>query len=391
MLHAFDVSNPAISPVFKWKVGCPNQSDDVGCTSEDIKALGQTWSTPNAVFLPGYSTTVPVLVVGGGYDTCEDADNASPACSSPKGAGAYVLDASTGQVIKFLATDRSVAADVALIDANRDGVVDFAYAADTGGNIYRVNFSNPSTFAKLEQTIDASKNEWTIAKVAFTGGGGRKFLFPPALLAVKNQVYVAIGSGDREHPIAQSYPYTTPVLNRAYAYRDDLASAAYNLDSLTNNTATDKNTCEATGLQTSGNKGWLLDLNAYGQGEQTVTSALISAGLVFFSTNRPTPAEVCGTGLGEARGYALNLLNGSGGIGATPSCGGDRSAVLVGGGLAPSPVAGVVTVDGVVQNVVIGVVKLDGSTSTPFGGQKLNPNINKTRTRIFWKTNTDSK
>lgn len=389
MLHAFDVSNPNISPIFKWKVGCPNQTDDLGCTSEDIKALGQTWSTPSLVFLPGYSSTVPVVVVGGGYDTCEDADSISPACSSPKGAGVYVLDAFTGKVIKFFATTRSVAADVALIDANLDGVVDFAYVADTGGNIYRINFSNPATFAKLEQS--ATKDEWSISTVAYTNGAGRKFLFPPALIAVKNQVYIAIGSGDREHPTAQSYPYTTPVLNRAYVYRDDLASGAYNLDNLTNNTDQSKNTCSATGLQTSGNRGWLLDLNENGIGEQTVTSALISAGLVFFSTNRPTPAEICGTSLGEARGYALNLFNGSGGIGVNPVCGGTRSSVFVGGGLAPSPVTGVVTVNGVVQNVVIGVAKLDGSTSTPFGGQKLDPNINKTRKRIYWKTNTDSK
>ena len=385
MLHAFDVSDPAQSPVFKWKVGCPNLADDVGCTA-NMANIGQTWSTPTVAFLPGFSQTIPVLIVGGGYDACEDADSASPACSTAKGKGIYVLNAFTGAVIKSFATDRSVAADVVLIDANRDGIVDFAYAADTGGSIYRVNFSNPSTFAKL-----ADSSLWTMTKVAYTSGANRKFLFPPALISLKNQVYVAIGSGDREHPTAQSYPYTAPVLNRAYVYRDDLTTTNFNLDTLTNNTAADKNTCSAEGLQTASNKGWLLNLNAYGQGEQTVTSALISAGLVFFSTNRPTPAAVCSPSLGEARGYAVNLLNGSGGIGVNPTCGGDRSSIFAGGGLAPSPVSGVVTVNGVVQNILVGAPKLDGSASTPFGAQKLNPNINKSRTRIFWKTNTDTK
>lgn len=352
-----------------------------------MSAIGQTWSTPNLAFLTGYKTDVPVVVVGGGYDTCEDADSdPDAACSgTPKGAGVYVLNADTGAVIKSFPTLRSVAADVALVDANLDGKVDFAYAADTGGNIYRINFADTTTFAPLAPAA------WTMTKVAYTNGGKRKFLFTPALLAFKKQIYIAIGSGDREHPTALSYPYTHSVLNRAYVYHDDLTTAAaYNLDSLSNITTT--NTCTAAGLQSdSGSKGWLLDLNENGTGEQTVTSALITGGLVLFSTNRPIVAATCSNSLGEARGYALNLFNGSGGIGVTPACGGTRSSVFVGGGLPPSPVTGVVTVNGVVQNVVIGAANLDGSTSTSIGGQKLDPKIDPKRSRIYWHTSTDTK
>jgi len=61
--------------------------------------------------------------------------------------------------------------------------VDHAYAVDTGGNIYRLDFAS-------------SKSNWVMNKVAYTNGAGRKFLFAPALLAAPgNQVYVGARFG----------------------------------------------------------------------------------------------------------------------------------------------------------------------------------------------------
>src|SRR3546814_9366548 len=71
-----------------------------------------------------------------------------------------------------------------------------------------------------------------------------------------------------------------------------------------------------------------MNLNQYGQGEQTVYSALIAGGSAIFNTNRPTPADndVCTNSLGEARGYFVDLLNASGGVGLNQICGGDSRA-----------------------------------------------------------------
>ena len=387
MLYAFDVSNPT-APNFKWKAGCPSLTSDIGC-STGLTGIGQTWSTPNVAFINGFSTSTPVLVVGGGYDTCEDADSnpsATGFCQTPKGARIYVLNGNDGSVVASFATDRSIAGDVALVDINQDGKVDAAYAADTGGNIYRINFADPLTFAPLPSTA------WTITKVAYTAGSKRKFLFAPALLPYKNQVYVVLASGDREHPTAFSYPYTSPVLNRAYVYLDDpTGTVPTNLDTMSDRTAT--NTCSASAILPGGpDRGWYLDLNANGTGEQSVTSAIISGGLFAFSTNRPVVAAAsCSNSLGEARGYFLNLLNGSGAIGATTNCGASRSTAFIGGGLPPSPVSGVVTIDGKTQNVVIGAAKLDGTASSPIGGQKRDPTISSKRNPIYWRTTTDTR
>jgi type IV pilus assembly protein PilY1 len=295
----------------------------------------------------------------------------------------YVLDASTGAVISVFGTARSVAADVALIAVANAGVVDHAYAVDTGGNIYRIDFA-------------AATSDWAINRVAYTNGAGRKFLYPPALVAAPGgQVYLALGSGDREHPLQSQYPYSA-VLNRFYVYRDSLGSTtANNLDDTTvMDDFTAATTCSTPGvLPASTMKGWFMNLNQYGQGEQTVTSAVIAAGMVAFSTNRPIPSSqgTCSTQLGEAHGYWVNLFNASGGIGLTgASCGGTRSSVFVGFGLPPSPVLATVSVDGRVETVVIGAAQLSGSPSAAIAPQEVRPTIIPTRKEIYWKSSGEN-
>jgi type IV pilus assembly protein PilY1 len=384
-IYAFDVTNPA-SPVFKWKAGCPNLADDVGC-SAGMTGIGQTWSMPEVAFVKGYSASVPVLVVGGGYDSCEEQNAAAPTCTGPKGAAVYILNGNDGSVLATLPATRSVVAEVALLDIDNDGMVDYGFAVDTGGNIYRIDFiDGPTTKVALDPT------KWVMRRVAYTNGAGRKFLFPPALLLNSGKVYMALGSGDREHPLITNYPYTTPVVNRFYMYADDLASSpvATNLDDTTLMLDNSANTTCASEAVTpiSTRKGWFMSLTQNGTGEQTVTSAVIAGGLVTFSTNRPIPASAssCSTTLGEARGYFLNLLNGSGAIGTTGSCGGTRSGVFVGGGLPPSPVLGTIPVGGVPRTVVIGAIQKSGAGSSPISPQLVVPPITSRRSRVYWYT-----
>ncbi len=391
MLYGLDVTRPD-QPVFKWKAGCPNLADDYGCTA-NLDGIGQTWSTPNVAFIKGYSRTTPVLVVGGGYNACEDTDRVSPGCDGGKGHFVYVLDANTGAVIRSFETDRAVAADVALVDVDNDGYPDYAYAADLGGGIYRVDFVG----SYAGRTPLASES-WTSRKVAYTTGAGRKFLFAPALLATQGKVYVALGSGDREHPLQSQYPYAN-VTNRFYVYLDDLTAAAgtpaTNLDTITNYT-TNTDCAAAKVLPNSGTKGWFMDLNQYGQGEQVVTSALIASGMITFSTNRPIPPDAasCSTSLGEARGYWVNLLNGSGAINVPGLCGGTRSSIFVGGGLPPSPVkASSVPIGGKAVSVVLGAVQKGGAASAgasvSISPQRIRPAIASKRKRVYTYTAGD--
>jgi type IV pilus assembly protein PilY1 len=403
-IYAFDVTNPA-SPRVMWKAGCPYpEPNDSGCTAgmsavAGLGSIGQTWSTPVvASTVLGHSG--PVIIMGGGYDPCEDQNLSAPSCTSPNGAGVYVLDASNGAtggtVLASFPTTRSVAADVALIAVTTPGVIDHAYAVDTGGNVYRLDFAS-------------AQSNWVMNKVASTTGAGRKFLFAPALLAAPgNQVYVAVGSGDREHPLYNEYPITSNVLNRFYVFKNSLAStSALNLDDTTKmfnftygagdpgpGNLTSGTSCSTVGvLPTSSMSGWFIDLNQNGQGEQTVTSAIIAAGMVAFSTNRPiAPAlGTCSTNLGAAYGYWLNLFNASGGISATGSaCGGVRDSQFVGGGLPPSPVIATVPVGTQVVTVTIGTAQLAGGVSCGICAQQVSPAIVPTRKTIFWKASGEN-
>jgi len=185
------------------------------------------------------------------------------------------------------------------------------------------------------------------------------------------------------------------VTNRFYVYKDDLAStSANNLDDTAiMNDFTTGTTCSTAGvLPSSSAKGWFMNLNQNGTGEQTVTSGLIASGMVAFSTNRPVPQSsgTCSTSLGEARGYWVNLFNGSGGIGVTGACGGTRSAVFTGGGLPPSPVFSIVPVGGAATLVVIGAAQRTGGASSSIGAQKLNLPITGKRKTIYWKSSGEN-
>jgi type IV pilus assembly protein PilY1 len=390
MLYAFDVTDPD-APKLKWKVGGPNMSDDTGCTT-GFANMGQTWSLPSVAFLKGYSTTTPVIIVGGGYSACEDTDSASPSCSARKGGSVFVIDADTGALVREFApaSAGSFAADLSLSDSNHDGSVDFAYGVTTTGEIYRVDFSD----AGMQP---AASGTWAARKVAAISGG-RKFLYPPALLRSGGKMYVAVGSGDREHPVSSQYPYASSIRNRFYMYVDDLAVPASSTAAVAVAMDTDpavRNFSSATSCSTefvtpgSSLKGWFMDLP--GRGEQTITSALIAGGMVTFNTNRATPGgtNACTNPLGESRGYWVNLLNASGAIGvAGATCGGDRSSVFVGGGLTPSPTLATVVVDGTTETVAIGAAQRSGGASSGIAPQQVKPAITSARKTIFWKSNT---
>ncbi|HUP29611.1 MAG TPA: PilC/PilY family type IV pilus protein [Usitatibacter sp.] len=389
MIYAFDISRTG-DPTFKWAKGCPDIVGDSGCTAS-MSDIGLTWSVPNAAFIRGYASgTDPVLIVGGGYDLCEDADVAVTACTTiSKGHKVYVLNADTGVVIASFDTEGSVPSDVTLIDRDFDGKVDHGYVVDTRGNLYRIDFVDPVTLTSR------TSGAWTITKIAQTTTGNRKFLFGPAALSTGPITYLSFGSGDRERPLIKNYPYVTPIQNRFYMFTDKFQTTGLPVDLDGSNMTNNSNDTGCSDQFDTSKSGWFMDLKA-GTGEQTVTSSVIFGGTVFFSTNRPisTADNSCATNLGEARGYAVNLLNASGVIGTGQLCGGSRSGIFTGGGLPPSPVVGTVPVrqpDGSDKpiSVLIGGINLDTGTGSPIGAQEPPVPIKQIRSRVYWYKHGD--
>lgn len=347
MIYAFDVSTPA-SPSLLWRKGCTTGlGDDTGCMT-GFDGIGQTWSAVRNLKAAGYgSGTSPMVIVGGGYDTCEDTDNGTTnnSCTSPKGNRVYVLDASDGALLKTFNTTRSVVGDITVVPNSTTGLAEYAYLTDTGGNVYRITFGT-----------DLPAN-WAITQIASLGcdvpsdcvGGApnRKFLFGPEVVVTPTFNAVLMGSGDREHPLSSNLA-TINVDNAFFMLEDkpadgnwlsdESATCGGNFLCLGSLLAISNDGPPASQADLDAKKGWYLTLS---DKEQVVTSSVVVFGEVTFSTHIPTvpDANACTTALGTAQVYNINYLDAS----AVGNAGNLYSPVS-GGGLPPSPVSGLVTV-----------------------------------------------
>ena len=366
-LYAFDVTTPA-SPTLKWKKGCPEQVGDTDCTA-GFDGIGQTWSQSTVMKAAGYgSGASPMLIMGGGYDPCEDFDagvagGANHNCTgATKGNKIYVLDADTGDLLRTLDTDRAVAGGITIVPntsapADSDGYQPalYAYAADLGGNVYRIDIGSTAPSA------------WTITKIASLGcdtttacTANRKFMFAPDVVAVpgvQTTYSILIGSGDREKPLLD-YAATAAVTNYFFMIQDVPTDSGWPasknaltlcganiicLDLLTPIGVPDPTDQTApTDTELNSKKGWYLGL---ADTEQVVTSAITISNVVTFSTHKPEvyDAASCKSGLGIATNYNVFYRNASGAksVDGSPY----RSGTIAGGGLTQSPVGGQVKLD----------------------------------------------
>jgi len=445
-VYAFDVSTPT-TPSLKWK------RDE---NSTGFADIGQTWSEPRVVKVAGYpslaaATKTPVIIMGGGYDTCEDNDDApNMACTSPKGNRIYVLNADTGALLQTFNTERSVPASVTVRDTDGDGMADIAYAVDTGANIYRISIGKEEP------------SDWSMTKIAALGctsaaSCDRKFLQAPEVVGTAEYNAVLVGSGNRERPLMANK--ATLVDNAFFMIKDVVSVSGPTVitTSLTTiagakalveiNPNLEPTQAQLTELAKPENKGWFLALGSGGHDkEQVVTSAVVIAGVAYFSTHTPTVPMTCGANLGLARGYAVNFrdsssrdaykpvaiveINDDGTVfvsfpdgttktypaGTTvvtnpdgtvvvtyangtvekidpPEANANRYGVFAGGGLAPSPVSGIVEIaveksDGTTRldkvAFLIGGKPPDGKVGSGISGAEVKIPVSPVRSRIYW-------
>jgi type IV pilus assembly protein PilY1 len=391
-IYALDISDPT-APRLLWK----HSYSDSG-----FAELGQTWSELKVARIRGQ--TDPVVIFGLGYDSVANDSNVVPATAS-MGRGVMILNAVTGAKIwstedatgtyRNGTNQYAIAAGVAPVDTDYDGYVDRIIAADTGGNLWRINVD----YTDASTNPNNSTSYWTVDKLASlgtgSGSGARKFLGDPdVVVASANGVPVPydsilIGSGDREQP------FDTTITNRFYmlkdqhlkTYRYTTALAESDLfDTTTNLIQQGDAGQQATATASlSAANGWYITLAA---GEKVDGPATTLSGATFFGTNTPEDGtgNTCVANLGTAKTYAVNYLNGGAikdwyndGL-ATTLTRNDRALVITGGGFPPAPVALQVDIGGTsYQGVAFGpqIVQPPGVS---FGR----------RYREWWYQNTDN-
>jgi type IV pilus assembly protein PilY1 len=308
-VYAFNVSNPD-QPRLLWKIG----------PTGDYASLGQTWSMPRVAMVK--DRTDPVLIMGGGYD--DAAEDASIPGTTTIGKGVYVINMRTGDRLKWLPTDYSVPADVAIVDSDGDGYVDRAYVVDVRAQVYRIDMENPDGSSR-------NPDNWVITKIAAlndgTGGtnGTRKVFFAPDIVLSRNYASLLLGTGDREKPLSMTSNDRFYVIKDAKVTKGEPATVSLITDgSLAQLGATD------AGLDAEG-CAYSLATN----GEKVINQPITFGGITYFSTNRPLPPSAGRCSRAQNRSYQVPLV-----------CRPPTYRDLVGEGLPPSPVVGYVDVGG---------------------------------------------
>ena len=420
-VYAFDVSS-AVSPTLLWKKGCPSFANDTGCSADSFASptpwasIGQTWSAANIAFTTAYNGPYtladsslitkmkPMLIMGGGYDGCEDFDGDADSdgslenhdcISTDKGGIIYILDAQDGSVLQTFPTDRAVSGNVTVVPlSDTDPRIIYAYATDLGGNIYRISADNAGTPAPISSELPSA---WIITKIAALGCGtpstdaascdaNRKFMHGPDVVKIpsSDKLAVLVGSGDREKPL-RDYSAALGVQNYFFSVIDQPTLTTWFDDAET--------TCPTTNTLPTTNTICLKALDAvslaggtpsaYGfhlplaVDEQVVTAALTVADVANFSTHIPVDpngpdAEACASNLGIATTYNINYQDAEGGV-----------VDILGGGLVPTPVAGkVILDDGSIVPFCIGC----GGEQSAIGGSVVGSGINwiQPKSRVYW-------
>lgn len=111
-----------------------------------------------------------VFVFGGGVDGCYENNVASCQKSTANGAVIYVIDAVTGQKIAKWQNDslnlqdmrHSFGGELTLVDRQRDGMFDHVYAADLGGQIFRIDVGADFMNAQAVRIFHANNNNLPI-------------------------------------------------------------------------------------------------------------------------------------------------------------------------------------------------------------------------------------
>lgn len=198
-------------------------------TATDVTALshmGQSWSKPTIAYVNFGGEKKLVMFVGGGYDA--GYENAAYNQENSKGAGVYMFDANTGDLLWWTSANAtalkgaeaytnasaneinmkySVVSQINAIDRDNDGLVDHLYFGDLGGQAFRVDLNNNATGnnASAKKSNFAKRVVRLFNEHAVSGASPRFYEMPSFSIHDGDNGYVAavaFSSGNRSSPLS---------------------------------------------------------------------------------------------------------------------------------------------------------------------------------------------
>lgn len=323
----------------------------------DFAEMGMTFSTPRTGWVKYNDTPTPVLIFAGGYHggwnadgTRKGKDDLAHLGSDPEGAAIFIVHARTGELIwkavasgtdsnqvhvQALLTD-SIPSEVATLDSNGNTIIDRLYVGDSGGTVWRIDLPEyPKQPEDGTPTTSCGESDqrrcWFTSQFATlgdtAGDGGtddRRFFHAPRIVQAVDENSpskydaVVIGSGDRAHPKRDIHNDTTNYVENYFFALKDRKIVSGDADVKTRDPLevgdlkdiTDDcfaTTCSDTVLT----NGWKLHLEA--NGEKNLSSPLVVAGNVFFTTYLPEggdPGNVCAPQVGSSQLYIVSFREG---------------------------------------------------------------------------------
>ena len=380
--YALDVTDRS-SPEMLFKIE--------GGVTPGFEKLGQTWSKMVISKIKINGNVREVLFFSGGYDeNQDDTSETTVRTSDDVGNAIYMVDATDGTLLAWVSNesggspfviegmDNSIPASPAVIDINGDGLVDYLFAVDTGGRVFRIDFPG-GALEYADGGMIADLNDGTAT-------GNRRFYNKPNVALVKDKQYgdyltIAVGSGHRAHPIL-----TDHVENRFYVIKDFNpysmpSSVTVKTEEDENKTTLEENEnanpnklYNATALMKEGASaynssmqrmmlnggGWYVTFDT--TGEKVLAESTTFSGAVIFTTFSPTGnvSNACGADTGSSTTYVLDQknamavidLDGDGDVDEN-----DSSKSLAHSGIAPRPV--VIYRSGGGKTIAIGTETID--------------------------------
>ncbi len=357
--YALDVTDRS-NPKLMWQI----QGD-----TSPYDELGQTWSQPVKarvnVDVAGTLTPKDVLIFGGGYDV--DQDTALVKTADDEGRAIFMVEAgyptsgdtpalvwSAGKGgshdLNLAAMDYSIPSLIKIGDTNGDGFVDVMFAADLGGQVWRLDINNG-------QPINTLATGAVIADLAGTSAAdSRRFYsgIDASTLVYKGQRFISLtlGSGWRANPLDETaqdrfYMIKQPIAKPSTyttLSETDLYDATANLAGSSDPTIAAQAQTDLTAAA-----GWYITLA--GSGEKVLSPSVTANAQILFSTYQPNVStDPCNPSPGAGWLYGVNALN------ATPfiedSNGSlTRTISLDSGNIPPSPTL-IVLPDGTTRTLV---------------------------------------